>query len=155
MGGLGCDNMTAIIVCLLQGGSYSDLAAKCSSKSACRKDLSPSHDSRHKNMTVPASYAGLREALYGDISDSPHNYPDGIPRIVGGSKLNDTLHSANTDLDDVIEISRQSGSVVVEGGGGKSLAEDADSSGTSGIDVNESLSRDSQLDMLQPIETTV
>jgi len=30
LGGLGCDNMTAIIVCLLQGQSYDDLSEKCS-----------------------------------------------------------------------------------------------------------------------------
>ena len=29
MGGLGCDNMTVILVCLLNGGSYEDLAKKC------------------------------------------------------------------------------------------------------------------------------
>ncbi|KAG8191961.1 hypothetical protein JTE90_002235 [Oedothorax gibbosus] len=30
MGGLGCDNMTVVLVCLLQGESYEDLANKCS-----------------------------------------------------------------------------------------------------------------------------
>lgn len=30
MGGLGCDNMTVIIVCLLQGETYEDLCQKCS-----------------------------------------------------------------------------------------------------------------------------
>jgi len=29
MGGLGCDNMTVVLVCLLQGNSYDDLAARC------------------------------------------------------------------------------------------------------------------------------
>ncbi|XP_072040911.1 probable protein phosphatase 2C T23F11.1 isoform X2 [Amphiura filiformis] len=29
MGGLGCDNMTVILVCLLQGEKYEDLATKC------------------------------------------------------------------------------------------------------------------------------
>ncbi|XP_033646346.1 probable protein phosphatase 2C T23F11.1 [Asterias rubens] len=29
MGGLGCDNMTVVLVCLLQGGTYADLAARC------------------------------------------------------------------------------------------------------------------------------
>lgn len=29
MGGLGCDNMTVILVCLLNGNSYEDLAKKC------------------------------------------------------------------------------------------------------------------------------
>ena len=30
MGGLGCDNMTVILVCFLHGKSYEDLAIKCS-----------------------------------------------------------------------------------------------------------------------------
>jgi protein phosphatase 2C family protein 2/3 len=30
MGGLGCDNMTVIIVCFLMGGSYDDLVKRCS-----------------------------------------------------------------------------------------------------------------------------
>lgn len=30
MGGLGCDNMTVVLVCLLHGGSYDALATKCS-----------------------------------------------------------------------------------------------------------------------------
>lgn len=29
MGGLGCDNMTAVLVCLLNGQSYEELAEKC------------------------------------------------------------------------------------------------------------------------------
>ena len=34
MGGLGCDNMTVVIVCFLQGGSYEDLAKKCEQTAA-------------------------------------------------------------------------------------------------------------------------
>lgn len=30
MGGMGCDNMTVILVCLLNNKSYNDLAEKCS-----------------------------------------------------------------------------------------------------------------------------
>jgi hypothetical protein len=30
MDDLGCDNMTAILICFLKGGSYEKLAAKCS-----------------------------------------------------------------------------------------------------------------------------
>ena len=29
MGGLGCDNMTVVLVCLLQEKSYDELVAKC------------------------------------------------------------------------------------------------------------------------------
>ena len=30
MGGLGCDNMTVVLVCFLHGATYVDLARKCS-----------------------------------------------------------------------------------------------------------------------------
>ncbi|XP_074650838.1 putative protein phosphatase 2C T23F11.1 [Tubulanus polymorphus] len=32
-GGLGCDNMTVVLVCFLQGGTYDDLAERCSNPS--------------------------------------------------------------------------------------------------------------------------
>lgn len=30
MGGLGCDNMTVVLVCFLHGKSYEELSARCS-----------------------------------------------------------------------------------------------------------------------------
>ena len=30
MGGLGCDNMTVVLVCFLRGNTYEDLANQCS-----------------------------------------------------------------------------------------------------------------------------
>ena len=149
MGGLGCDNMTVIIVGLLQGGSYGDLATRCSEKAVIRRDLSPAKEAKH---TAASSYNGLRDVLYGDISEDPQDV-DGVPHVAGVSKLNDTLRSANTDLDR--EIRRQS----------TSSSKDGDESGESGssspdgvdeVDLDESLSRDSKLDILHhPIETTV
>lgn len=38
MGGLGCDNMTVVLVCLLQGNSYEDLANKCARFTSSRVD---------------------------------------------------------------------------------------------------------------------
>ena len=159
MGNLGCDNMTVIIVGLLQGGSYSDLATRCSEKAVERRDLSPAaRDSKHTTATTTSSYNGLREALYGDISEDPHG---GLPPLTGGpgvSKLNDTLRSANTDLDR--EIRRQSSSSSKDGD-----PDESEGSGSSSpdvmqvvdeVDLDESLSHDSQLDVLHhPIETTV
>ena len=150
MGGLGCDNMTVIIVGLLQGGSYSDLATRCSEEAIVRRALSPAQEPKH--TMAMSSYNGLRDALYEDISEDPHG---GVP-CVGGpgvSKLNDTLRSANTDLDR--EIRRQSTSSSKDGdesGGSGSSSPD----GVDEADLDESLSHDSQLDMLHhPIETTV
>jgi len=33
MGGLGCDNMTVILICLLNGQTYEELCEKCSQPS--------------------------------------------------------------------------------------------------------------------------
>lgn len=41
MGGLGCDNMTVVLVCFLHGKSYEELSARCASI-----DL-PDQDSRN------------------------------------------------------------------------------------------------------------
>lgn len=38
MGGLGCDNMTVVLVCLLQGETYEELANKCSRVYASSND---------------------------------------------------------------------------------------------------------------------
>lgn len=152
MGGLGCDNMTVIIVGLLQGGTYTDLAARCSEKAVARRDLSPSQEA--KQTVATSAYSGLRDALYGDISEDPHGR---VPHAGGPgvSKLNDTLRSANTDLDR--EIRRQSTSSSKDGdeieseGSGSSSPDGVDE-----VDLDENLSRDSQLDVLHhPIETTV
>lgn len=35
MGGLGCDNMTVLLVCFLNGKSYEDLAARCARDLQC------------------------------------------------------------------------------------------------------------------------
>ena len=37
MGGLGCDNMTVLLICFQNGASYTDLAAKCAKPPAADK----------------------------------------------------------------------------------------------------------------------
>eukprot|EP00794_Sanderia_malayensis_P007483 gene7483-8313_t len=44
MGGLGCDNMTVILVCFLHGRSYDELANKCKK---------PHHNIHHNSKTEP------------------------------------------------------------------------------------------------------
>lgn len=149
MGGLGCDNMTAIIICLLQGGSYKDLASRCSERAIIRRDLSPNLDAKR---VKDASYSGLRDALYGrEISEEdPHNFG------VVPSKLNDTISSANTDLD--IEIRRLSTSSSKDGEDDDQEDNDLNSPGPDDVDsigIGDNVSHESKLDIFQPIETTV
>ena len=54
MGGLGCDNMTVILVCLLNGGTYEDLARKCAKQGdiPMRENGSTSQDDEDKSMDL-------------------------------------------------------------------------------------------------------
>lgn len=51
MGGLGCDNMTVLIICFLHGGSYQDLMERCARPAAPAASLPNSHDL--ENATTP------------------------------------------------------------------------------------------------------
>lgn len=44
MGGLGCDNMTVIIVCFLHGGTYQDLMERCARPAATNNSITNSQD---------------------------------------------------------------------------------------------------------------
>ena len=44
MGGLGCDNMTVIIVCFLHGGTYQDLMERCARPAVTNNSITNSQD---------------------------------------------------------------------------------------------------------------
>ena len=44
MGGLGCDNMTVIIVCFLHGGTYQDLMERCARPASAGNSIQNSQD---------------------------------------------------------------------------------------------------------------
>ena len=54
MGGLGCDNMTVILVGLLSGGTYEDLAKKCARQvdSPMKENGSTLQDDEDKKMDL-------------------------------------------------------------------------------------------------------
>ncbi|XP_067944460.1 probable protein phosphatase 2C T23F11.1 [Watersipora subatra] len=57
MGGLGCDNMTVLLICILNGGSYESLATRCarpakSQTIATGSSISPGHLSGAPNMSL-------------------------------------------------------------------------------------------------------
>jgi len=93
MGGLGCDNMTAIIACCLHGGPYSELARKCSE---------PVMERRQSHSKGDVSLGGKRFPN-GDISKERTSQSSYLQRgTLPGFKLNDTLRGANTDIDSEI-----------------------------------------------------
>ena len=50
MGGLGCDNMTAVLVCLLNEQSYEELAEKCSTP--VRPEILEKYNNEHGSDTA-------------------------------------------------------------------------------------------------------
>lgn len=81
MGGLGCDNMTVILVCLLQGGTYDDLAVKCSrpaksSPVASEVEIYPGeNNSVHTDSLSSAQISNL-ESTQPSVSDNSIDPPD-------------------------------------------------------------------------------
>ncbi|GAB6019447.1 tRNA methyltransferase ppm2 [Chamberlinius hualienensis] len=58
MGGLGCDNMTVILICFLNGGSYEELAAKCSRPSHFSQNFILDPQQQSSNRTSSTSTFG-------------------------------------------------------------------------------------------------
>ncbi|XP_070554054.1 probable protein phosphatase 2C T23F11.1 isoform X2 [Ptychodera flava] len=59
MGGLGCDNMTVVLVCFLQGKSYEELAQKCARPKLA--STSSSEDTSNQGYQVQQDYRGSGE----------------------------------------------------------------------------------------------
>ncbi len=96
MGGLGCDNMTAILICSLNSEPYSKLVTKCSRVAATFPTQNNVHHlwAHKRNYILSNSCETSEERLtYGTSLRS--------------SKLNDTVSGANTDLDSELASSKQ------------------------------------------------
>ena len=106
MGGLGCDNMTVILVCFLNSEPYSTLVSKCSRVTSLPISQNKAHHSwAHKRNCIlihkPNGSGHNEECLTFGIS--PH------------SKLNDTVSGANTDLDSELASSKERSSEFLKG----------------------------------------
>ena len=57
MGGIGCDNMTAVLVCFLHGGKYDNLVHKCAGIRLAKTEevKSTNHMSINPNSSNPGS----------------------------------------------------------------------------------------------------
>ncbi len=98
MGGLGCDNMTAILVCCLNSEPYSNLVAKCSRVTT----KTTAHVKAHHSWAHRRNYKLMPESDSNDRSEEMLTF--GVsPR----SKLNDTVSGANTDLDSEMASSKE------------------------------------------------
>ena len=93
MGGVGCDNMTVIIVCLLQGQDYSELSSKCSRM----LPVSASQDCV-KDRTVS-------QAL--EVDDDSEEWYDCADELVTGSVSNGIDHNERSEVVKLGEVEQQ------------------------------------------------
>lgn len=68
-GGLGCDNMTVLLICFLHGNSYEDLAEKCSvtSNNRIRRNSSGSLDSSDSLILMKSCSSSTSDSQDDDI----------------------------------------------------------------------------------------
>ena len=92
MGGLGCDNMTAILICFVNEEPYSCLARRCS-KVSTENETGDSHNRAHH------SWAHQRNCKLVHKTDGQQVEESLTFGSSPMSKLNDTVSGANTDLD--------------------------------------------------------
>ncbi|XP_054724367.1 probable protein phosphatase 2C T23F11.1 [Uloborus diversus] len=89
MGGLGCDNMTVVLVCLLQGESYEELANKCSrvctshNEDALILSESSTSEAEDDEDSNKSDTLHQRDALIRDCSVPTNRPPPLVPNTVG------------------------------------------------------------------------
>lgn len=81
LGGLGCDNMTVILVCLLQGQSYDDLCEKCIRPAKPKTDGTNNTEiNQEVNDSIESSGTGVSEASKSS-SESLHEDTDSTMEV--------------------------------------------------------------------------
>lgn len=55
-GGIGCDNMTVVLVCFLNGGTYEDLSVRCARPGPLRGRLHSTGSSESSSPTTSCSH---------------------------------------------------------------------------------------------------
>ncbi|XP_042898733.1 probable protein phosphatase 2C T23F11.1 [Parasteatoda tepidariorum] len=115
MGGLGCDNMTVVLVCLLQGDSYEELASKCSRVFPTSRDdtllLSESSASSSALILSESSLSETEDEEEGD-NKTTDNVQQHDPLSLDTNRPSTNSNSATTEK----PPASLSGIVQMEGG---------------------------------------
>ena len=99
MGGVGCDNMTVILVCFLHGSTFAELAERCSypvPEQSKEKDLSKQvlvpGDGEESTLATyqqepgPMDLRGVAKGVSGIVMDSMHHQLDGSDTSCHGNE---------------------------------------------------------------------
>lgn len=92
MGGLGCDNMTVVLVCFLNGKPYKELCSKCSIPSIANVRTLEENPQENGNNSSSEGYTSDEPS--NDSSTSPSSTPDSLttdPEPVQVDKNVDTI----------------------------------------------------------------
>ena len=108
MGGLGCDNMTAILICFVNEEPYTSLARRCSKSSTKIETVGSQNKALH-------SWAHKRNCTMVHTTDTSEQVEESLTfGSSPNSKLNDTVSGANTDLDSELASSHDKRDNFVE-----------------------------------------
>lgn len=104
MGGVGCDNMTIILVCFLHNAPYSQLCEKCCSSSSSASSentpTSPGSITFFKDSQLPSAEPHQEEehSEYSETSESASTAAPPLPSPPTSDELDDTLSDISTLL---------------------------------------------------------
>lgn len=90
MGGLGCDNMTVILVCLLNGQSYEDLVERCSKPQ--QKDILEKSD-----QVAPTTETDEEEST----KLLSNNLPNGVDEQNAGTTVKEEVDSGKETMEGI------------------------------------------------------
>lgn len=76
MGGLGCDNMTVVLICFLHGGTYEELAAKCAVASITTENEGSTSHSNHINDNASEDESEEEFSANSALSNMPGDHVD-------------------------------------------------------------------------------
>jgi len=159
MGGVGCDNMTVIVVCLLQGGDYDELCARCGRHSTTgnsSKSLAANTSNNKFNRTIETSEEDGDE-WYDCCEDEP-------PESCSGHEGMETINTTTQETVKVTQESDTTGTAdqtalrndeVTYKDTGTTQCHNDDYNGVHDDDVARSTSSSSLADKLSCISTTV
>ena len=104
MGGVGCDNMTVIVVCLLQGGNYDELCTRCGRRSVAKssRSLAASTNNNKFSRTVETSEEDGDE-WYDCCEDDPATSSNG----------HEGMATINTTTQEAVEVTQDSEEKVI------------------------------------------
>lgn len=102
MGGLGCDNMTVVLVCFLNGKPYKELSSKCSKPSVATVRH---EEDQHQENGISSSEGYTSDEPSNDSSTSPSSTPDSLTADQDPVKIvveKDSKGSENDSMDEAV-----------------------------------------------------